>query len=421
MTLELLANALTEFALRRNLVNYAAFGPSVYALNPEEVRDYPLCFLSPTERIEVGKNTTIYGLTIYFIDRLLEDNSNETQIYSIAADTLTNFLRQVKDFEWVVDISDPSIRLFTQSEKMQDRCAGGFCTVNITVLNNSNCPVYFDVDGTPIGSYVPSQYKDVTILVTETELENRLKKYTYTKDFATINGSAITEGGNIIIQGGGGDYDEEIAELSGTCQTLSSITAQNSAKIDEIGSGYTTLQNEIETLSGETFDAISGVSQNLSELSAYTQTISGQTGPQGPVGPQGEKGDKGDKGDTGEKGEQGPQGETGPQGPKGDTGEVDYSRLSAYTTTAVTAELSAATEEIKSNVGDLSGTTAGILQTLPNKQDTLQPGTNITISGNTISAAGNVSSVSIFTIWTGTSEEYSSIAVKDPTTLYIVI
>ena len=370
MTLELLANALTEFALRRNLVNYAAFGPSVYALNPEDIKAYPVMFLSPTERIEVGKNTTIYGLTIYFIDRLLEDNSTETQIYSIAADTLTNFLRQVKDFEWVVDISDPSIRLFTQSEKMQDRCAGGFCTVNITVLNNSNCPVYFDVDGTPIGSYVPSQYKDVTILVTETELENRLKKYTYTKDFATINGSAITEGGNLIIEGGGGGYDEEIAELSGTCQTLSSITAQNSAKIDEIGSGYTTLQNEIETLSGETFGAISGISQNLSELSAYTQTISEE--------------------------------------------------LSGYTTTAVTAELSAATEEIKSDVGDLSGTTAGILQTLPNKQDTLQPGTNITISGNTISAAGNVSSQQIFTLWTGSQAEYDAITVKDPNTLYIV-
>lgn len=143
MTLEYLIQVLCDLAIKHSLVNWTSAGPSVYALNPVEIKDYPLFFISPTERIDVKKNTTQYGLTIYYIDRLLEDNSNEIQIYSVAADTITNFLRQISELEGVVEVSDPSIRLFTQSEKMQDRVAGGYTTVNITVLNNNNCPTYF--------------------------------------------------------------------------------------------------------------------------------------------------------------------------------------------------------------------------------------------------------------------------------------
>ena len=97
-------------------------------------------------------------------------------------------------------------------------------------------------------------------------------------------------------------------------------------------------KEDIQDLSGIT----SGISSDLAALSAYTQTISGETGPQGPQGPQGATG---------------PQ---GPQGPQGATGEVDYSRLQDYTTTAVTAELSAATSGIAVDLQTLSGATAGI-------------------------------------------------------------
>lgn len=143
MTLELLIHTLCELGIKENLVNWTSAGPSVYALNPEDIKQYPLFFLSPTEKINVKKNTTEYGLTIYYIDRLLEDNSNEIQIYSLAADSISNFIRQIRELEFVVEATDPSITLFTQSEKMQDRVAGGYTTVTITVLNNSNCPIYF--------------------------------------------------------------------------------------------------------------------------------------------------------------------------------------------------------------------------------------------------------------------------------------
>ena len=43
-----------------------------------------------------------------------------------------------------------------------------------------------------------------------TELHDTFSAYTPTTGFSTINGSAITNGGNIVIQGGGGGSTEEI-------------------------------------------------------------------------------------------------------------------------------------------------------------------------------------------------------------------
>lgn len=409
MTLELLTNILCEFALKRNLVNYSAAGPSIYALNPQQIENYPVMFLSPTETINVGRNTTDFGFTFYYIDRLLEDAANETQIFSMGAETLINFLRQIRDFEWAVEVSNPSIQLFTNSEKMQDRVAGAYTRVTITVLNDYNCAIYYASDGTPIGSYLPAGYGDITTLVTDKEFENTIKQYTLTKNFATINGSAITEGGNLVIKGGSGgtDYDEEIAELSAKTESnrvkigaLSGITDSLDGKITDLSgatsgiavdlqelSAYTAtisggsidvrdlsastvqLEANLSDLSASTIredtllaEGFSGLSEGLQMLSAYTETLSGATGPQGPVGPQ------------------------GPQGEKGDTGEVDYSRLSGYTTTAVTAELSAVTEQIGSQVGDLSGATAQIGADLG------------TLSGTTSGIAVDLETLSAYTV-----------------------
>lgn len=366
MTLELLANILTEFALKRNLVNYASFGPSIYELNPKDIVAYPILFLSPTETINVGKNTTTYGFTFYFIDRLLEDSSNETQIFSIGADTLTNFLRQIKDFDWAVEVSDPSIRLFTNSEKMQDRCAGAYTTVNLTVLNDANCPIYFASDGTPIGNYLPAGYGDITTLVTDKEFEQTLRHYTLTENFATINGSAITEGGNIVISGGGsgGSYDEEIAALSAKTNDNASKIANLSASTT---SGYSALRQEIESLSGGTFDALTGISGEITELSSVTSGIS-----------------------------------------------TDLAALSAYTESIVIPDLSEYT--LTSTTAELSAATSGIAVDL----ETLSAQTSANTAQIEILQTSAVTSTTVRHIWYGTDADYQLIDPKDPSTLYIV-
>lgn len=262
MSLELLIQVLCEFGLKRNLVNWASAGPSIYAINPEEIKNYPFLFISPTERIQVGKNTTEYGLTIYYADRLLDDSSNETQIFSMGAETLTNFLRQIENLEGIVEVSDPSIRLFTNSEKMQDRLSGAYTVVTITVLNSANCPIYYDSEGGAIGSFLPAGYGDIKTLVTEQEFLNTIKHYTLTKNFATINGSAITEGGDIVIEGGSG-VTPDLSELS--AQTVS-----NTSNIETLSGACGSLRTDLETLSAYTATISGGTTPDLSQLSAQT-------------------------------------------------------------------------------------------------------------------------------------------------------
>lgn len=60
---------------------------------------------------------------------------------------------------------------------------------------------------------IPDVSNFVTSADVETQIDGNLSAYTPTSNFATINGSAITEGGNIIIQGGSGG-NANIIELT---------------------------------------------------------------------------------------------------------------------------------------------------------------------------------------------------------------
>ena len=270
MTLELLIQILCEAGTKWNLVNYSASGPSIYALNPEEIDAYPLFFISPTESVSVGKNTTDFGFTIYYCDRLLEDSSNETQIYSTGVDSLTNFLRQMKGIDGIVDVEYPRIRMFTNSEKMQDRLAGAYTTVVITALNASNCPVFFGSDGVPSGGYMP---------------------YPYSGGGAQGPQGARGEQGPQGEQGIQGPQGERGAD-------------------------------GIEGPQG---------SQGI-EGPQGVQGTRGVDGSDGQQGPQGDRGAEGAEGPQGEQGIQGPQGEQGIQGPQGATGVVDYTNVVSSTT-----------------------------------------------------------------------------------------
>lgn len=61
---------------------------------------------------------------------------------------------------------------------------------------------------------IPDVSNFVTSADVETQIDGNLSAYTPTSGFATINGSGITSGGNIVIQGGGGGGNANIIELT---------------------------------------------------------------------------------------------------------------------------------------------------------------------------------------------------------------
>lgn len=292
MTLELLLNELCDLGIRHNLVNYAAAGGSIYELNAETIDGYPFFFFSPTDDIRVEKNFTTYGLTVFYCDRLLLDNMNDTQVYSVATLAITNLLRQAKMLNGIVSVGDPTIRVFSSTEKMADKLNGAYARVNIKTLNAANCCVIYDETGAPLGTYVPDVIKDQNVLdslaskpwvkqyvadnaggVDEKEvkklIKESLKDYTKTNKFATINGSGITDNEEYDLLER--DYFNEF--LSGYSQEVldiySAISAATPDDYTELRTQVSANTENIRTLSGATENIGSG----LSELSGVTAQI----------------------------------------------------------------------------------------------------------------------------------------------------
>lgn len=370
MTLETLLYNIGELALKNNLVNAYFAGGSLYELNAETINEYPIIFLTPAGDHTVKENTTRYSLTIYYADRLWDDDRNETDICSAAIETLKNLMRQISYLDWVAYVQEePSIRLFTETERMNDRVAGAYMQIWVEVLNASTCPEFLDELGRPMGNYIPGninvldsyatkawvilqKYADKPWVLEQIEnikmsggttdkqvlemIASALTEYTKTNGFATINNSAITEGGNFqlveksefnnysamtaeelnkIIELIGNipmssvtediaalssvtnSHTEDIAALSSVTnnhtedinalsaltsshtQDIISLSANTSAITEDLGvlSNYThesvsSITHSVETLSAGTETAISGLSDSITELSASTET-----------------------------------------------------------------------------------------------------------------------------------------------------
>lgn len=279
MTLELLLNIICDLAIKRNLVNYSAAGSSIYELNTKTVDSYPFIFVSPTGSIVTRKNFTDYGLTLFYVERLLEDNANDTRTYSIANDTLVNLVRQLRQLTGIVEITEPSVRLFND-ERLNDRCCGAYAEITVTVLNEAECPVIFDEEGEFMGTYIPETLKEVDILdslaskdwvaryvaehssegMTEEQVKklinNALKAYTKSEKFATINGSGITNNEiyNLL------ETAEFNSFLSGYTQEIQNIYQAVSAATPE---GYEEVKQQV-----------SANTENISILSAFTSGLS---------------------------------------------------------------------------------------------------------------------------------------------------
>lgn len=172
-----------------------------------------------------GEITT--GLTDSFnlpdVSEFVTSADVETQI------TDKNYITSatVKDVFVNFDVTsgDSSIGSFIRYEKLGGgykgrifgRYINGEPIISDQVLTNLQLPTSADVE-TQI-----TNKNYVTSATVQTQIDGNLSAYTPTSGFATINGSGITDGGNIVIQGGGGGGNANIIEL--TQQEYDALTA----------------------------------------------------------------------------------------------------------------------------------------------------------------------------------------------------
>lgn len=311
MTLETLLYNIGELALKNNLVNAYFAGGSLYELNAETINEYPIIFLTPAGDHTVKENTTRFSLAIYYADRLWDDDRNETDICSAAIETLKNLMRQISYLDWVAYVQEePSIRLFTETERMNDRVAGAFMQIWVEVLNASTCPEFLDELGRPMGNYIPGninvldsyatkawvilqKYADKPWVLEQIEnikmsggttdkqvlemIASALTEYTKTNEFATINNSAITEGGDfqLVERSEFNNYSamtaeelEKIIKLIGNIP-MSSVT-ENIAALSSVTNSHT---ENISTLSALTNSHTEDIAALSSVTNSHTEDI----------------------------------------------------------------------------------------------------------------------------------------------------
>ena len=140
MNLKTLLTEIGEMGKAQKLINFSAAGTSLDQLNPMAIDWYPMLFSSPTGNHTVLENTTTYEITLYYLDRLLPDYSNDIDIFSSAIENLKNLVNGIRLIPGVVEVmNNYSIRNFASTEKMNDSLAGAYAVIRVKVENKAVC------------------------------------------------------------------------------------------------------------------------------------------------------------------------------------------------------------------------------------------------------------------------------------------
>lgn len=140
MNLKTLLTEIGEMGKAQKLINFSAAGTSLDQINGMAIDWYPMLFSSPTGNHTVLENTTTYEITLYYLDRLLPDYSNDIDIFSSAIENLKNLVNGIRLIPGVVEVmNNYSIRNFASTEKMNDSLAGAYAVIRVKVENKAVC------------------------------------------------------------------------------------------------------------------------------------------------------------------------------------------------------------------------------------------------------------------------------------------
>ena len=141
MTLQNVIDTIAKYGIGNKIINCSMAGGSIYDINGETIDGYPLLFTSPTGTHTIERDTSTYEITLYILDRLLQDRSNEMDLLSSSIEAMKNIIWGVATLDGIVDVSETlDIRNVTETESFNDAVAGCYCTIEITTLNAYTCP-----------------------------------------------------------------------------------------------------------------------------------------------------------------------------------------------------------------------------------------------------------------------------------------
>ena len=80
-----------------------------------------------------------YNFTFFYVDRLTEDQGNETEVQSVGIETLENIIAMLPSLGLYP--SNYSFRAFNQ--RFADDCAGVFCNIQLEAIKDGICDAAF--------------------------------------------------------------------------------------------------------------------------------------------------------------------------------------------------------------------------------------------------------------------------------------
>lgn len=133
----------------RTIEKAAAMQPSVgtivrgdvFRLNAApDVRYGAFAWLQNEHSTQEGSGLITFNFTLFYVDRLTADRSNETEVQSVGIETIENVLATL-----------PSLGLFPGSytyrafnQRFSDECAGVFCNVSLETTKEGLCAAAFE-------------------------------------------------------------------------------------------------------------------------------------------------------------------------------------------------------------------------------------------------------------------------------------
>ena len=130
-----------DVAINNPLVKETIDG-DIYQINSKENQYGVFCVTGQVATR--NDHTTTYEFTLFYVDRLLEDQSNKNVVQTdaiICIQSLCNFINQNNEN---INISTPiNYELFTQ--RFTDQCAGAFATINMEVEDSlGDCDLFYE-------------------------------------------------------------------------------------------------------------------------------------------------------------------------------------------------------------------------------------------------------------------------------------
>lgn len=143
MTYLELATYICRKAIGSKFFNFAAEG-DVYDLNDKTLRDYPALLVSGVGPHTQAGSTMRYRISLFYFDRLVSDDNNSSQIYSLGIEVLRNLINDIKNSQYVLKVSD-EIQYVpfsgVETQVLSDRTVGVYATLDITVKTETNCVI----------------------------------------------------------------------------------------------------------------------------------------------------------------------------------------------------------------------------------------------------------------------------------------